>query len=124
MMAFQDITMRSKSIIPSSKDFKDILKAIHQENQKSISRMQKYFDRDIMDKNKEISCLKEHRQKLLTQVKKSKTTKESNQRLEQEKENLEKEFKKHLSELQEESVYLKNLNQGLLEQIRSYQTSY
>jgi hypothetical protein len=27
-MTFQDITMRSKSIIPSSKGFKDILKVI------------------------------------------------------------------------------------------------
>jgi hypothetical protein len=47
MMTFQDITMRSKSIIPSSKDFKDISKVILQENQKSISRMQKEFDEVI-----------------------------------------------------------------------------
>jgi hypothetical protein len=104
MMTFQDITMRSKSIIPSSKDFKDISKVILQENQKSISRMQKDFDEAIMDKNEEISRLKDHSQKLLAQVKKSKATKQSNQRLEQEKEDLEKEFKKHLSEQQEENV--------------------
>jgi hypothetical protein len=47
MMTFQDTTMRSKSIIPSSKDFKDISKVILQENQKSISRMQKEFDEVI-----------------------------------------------------------------------------
>jgi hypothetical protein len=51
MMSFQDATMRSKSIIPSSKDFKDISKVILQENRKSISRMQKEFDEVIKDKN-------------------------------------------------------------------------
>jgi hypothetical protein len=61
MMTFQDTTMRSKSIIPSSKDFKDILKVILQENQKSISRMQKEFDEVITDKNEEISHLKDHK---------------------------------------------------------------
>jgi hypothetical protein len=76
MMTFQDTTMRSKSIIPSSKDFKDILKVILQENQKSISRMQKEFDEVIKDKNEEISRLKEHSQKLLTQIKKSKDRKQ------------------------------------------------
>ena len=44
MMTLQDITMRSKSITPSSKDFKDISKVILPENQKSMSRMQKEFD--------------------------------------------------------------------------------
>jgi cell division GTPase FtsZ len=82
MMAFQDITMRSKLIIPSSKDFKDISNVILQENQKSISRMQKYFDEIIVDKNEEISRLKDHNKKLLAQVKKSKAMKQNNQRLE------------------------------------------
>jgi hypothetical protein len=76
MMTFQDITMRSKSIIPSSKDFKYISKVIHQENQKSISRMQNEFDEVIMDKNEEISRLRDHTQKLLTQIKKSKDKKQ------------------------------------------------
>ena len=85
MMTFQDIAMRSKSIIPSSKGFKGISKVILQENQKSISRMQIDFDEAIMDKNQEISCLKDHNHKLFAQVKKSKATKQSNQRLEKEK---------------------------------------
>jgi predicted RNase H-like nuclease (RuvC/YqgF family) len=90
MMTFQDTTMRSKSIIPSSKDFKDISKVILQENQKSISRMQKEFDEVITDKNKEISRLKDHSQKLLTQIKKSKDRKQCIQKLEQENQDLEK----------------------------------
>jgi hypothetical protein len=114
MMTLQDTTMRSKSIIPSSKDFKDILKVILQENQKSISRMQKEFDEVIKDKNEEISRLKEHSQKLLTQIKKSKDRKQCVQKLEQENQDLEK----SLSEKNEENSRLKNLNQELLEQIR------
>jgi hypothetical protein len=70
MLTLQDTTMRSKAIIPSSEDFKDITKVILQENQKSISRMQKKFKKVIKDKNKEIYRLKEHSQKLLTQIKK------------------------------------------------------
>jgi hydroxymethylpyrimidine pyrophosphatase-like HAD family hydrolase len=70
-MTFKGTTMRSKSIIPSSKDFKDTSKVILQENQNSISRMQKEFDEVITDKNKEISHSKDHT-KLLTQIKKSK----------------------------------------------------
>jgi hypothetical protein len=66
MMTLQDTTMRSKSIIPSSEDSKDISKVILQENQKSISRMQKDFDEVIKDKNEEISCIKDHSKKLLT----------------------------------------------------------
>jgi hypothetical protein len=42
-MTFQNTTMRSKSIIPLSNDFKNILKVIRQENQKSTSK-QKEFD--------------------------------------------------------------------------------
>jgi hypothetical protein len=60
--------MSSKLIIPSFEDFKDISKVILQENQKSISRLQKEFDEVIMDKNEEISRLKEHNKKLLTQI--------------------------------------------------------
>jgi hypothetical protein len=45
-------------------------------------------------------------------------TKQYNKRLEQEKEDLEKEFKKNLSEKVEENSCLRNLNQKLLEQIK------
>jgi hypothetical protein len=45
MMTFQDTAMRPNSIIPSTKDFKDISKVILQENQKTISNMQKEFNK-------------------------------------------------------------------------------
>jgi hypothetical protein len=45
------------------------------------------FYNEVMEKDPEISGLKVHSQKLLAQVKKSKATKQSNQRLEQEKDN-------------------------------------
>jgi chromosome segregation protein len=114
MMTFQDTAMRSKSIIPSSKDFKDISKVILQENQKSISNMQKELEEVIMYNNEEISRLKDHSQKLLTQIKKSKDKKQCVQKLEQEYQDLEK----NLLETNEENSRLKNLNQGLVEQIK------
>jgi hypothetical protein len=67
--------MRSKSITPSSKDFKDISKVILPDNHNSISKMQKEYDEVIVDKNQEISRLKNHSEKLLTQIKKSRDTK-------------------------------------------------
>ena len=114
MVTFQDTTMRSKSIIPSSEDFKDISKLILQGNQKSISRMQKEFDEVIKDKSEEISHLKEHNKKLLTQIKNSKVRKQCVQKLEQENQDLEK----NLLRKNEENFRLKNLNHELLEQIR------
>jgi chromosome segregation ATPase len=116
MITLQDTTSEPDSVTPE--DFNDISKVILQENQKSISRMQNEFDEVIKDKNKEISRLKEHSQKLLNQIKKSKNSKQCIQKLEQEKEDLKKKFKKHLSEQEEENVCLKNRNQRLLEQIR------
>lgn len=58
----------------------------------------------IVEKDEEISRLKDNAEKLLAQVKKTKVTK--------------KELKKHLSEQEEETLCLKNLNKSLLEQIR------
>lgn len=60
--------------------------------------------KEIIEKDEEISRLKDHVEKLLAQVKKTKITK--------------KELKKHLSEQEEETLRLKNLNKNLLEQIR------
>jgi hypothetical protein len=114
MMTLQDITMRSKSITPSSKDFKDISKVILPDNQNSISKMQKEYDEVIADKNQEISRLKNHSEKLLTQIKKSRDTKQRVQELEQENQDL----GKKLSGKDEEASRLKNLNQNLLEQIK------
>jgi hypothetical protein len=111
MMTLQDITMRSKSITPSSKDFKDISKVILPNNQNSISKMQKEYDEVIVDKNQEISRLKNHSEKLLTQIKKSRDTKKRVQELEQENQDL----GKKLSGNDEEASRLKNLNQNLLE---------
>jgi hypothetical protein len=67
MMTLREITMRSKSITPSSKDFKYISKVILPNNQNSISKMKKEYDEAIADKNQEISPLKNHSEKLLTQ---------------------------------------------------------
>ncbi len=60
--------------------------------------------KEIMEKDEEISRLKDHVEKLLAQVKKTKVTK--------------KELKKHLSQQEEETLRLKNLNKILLEQIK------
>ena len=64
MITLQDITMRSNLIAPSSKYFKDVLKVVLLDNQNSISKMQKEYDEIIVDKNQEISCLKNHSEKL------------------------------------------------------------
>jgi hypothetical protein len=114
MMTLQDITMRSKSITPSSKDFKDISKVILLDNQNSISKIKKEYDEVIADKNQEISHLKNYREKLLTQIKKSRDTKQCVQELEQENQDL----GKKLSGNDEEASRLKNLHQKLLEQIK------
>jgi hypothetical protein len=92
---------------------------ILQENQKSISKVQKEFDEVVKDKNEAISCLKEHNQKLLNQIKKSKNSKQCVQKLEQEKDNLEKSLSEKKNE---ENSCLKNLNQRLLEQIKEEET--
>ena len=60
--------------------------------------------KEIMEKEEEISRLKDHVEKLLAQVKKTKVSK--------------KELKQHLSKQEEENLRLKNLNKNLLEQIR------
>jgi hypothetical protein len=104
-MTFQDTTMKSDSIVPSSKDLKDLSKVILQENRWSVSKMQKEFDEVITDKNEEISRLKDHSQKLLTQIKKSKDRKQCIQKLEQKNQDLEK----NLSEKNEENSRLKSM---------------
>ena len=76
--------------------------------------MQKEFVKIIKDKNEEIFRLKDHSQKLLTQIKKSKDRKQCFQKLEQENEDIEKK----LLEKDEESSHLKNPNQILFEQIK------
>lgn len=75
-----------------------------QDNEKTISKKQKEFEEVIYNKDEEISCLKDHQEKLLEQVKKAKTSK--------------KELKERLLEQEEENLCLKSLNQTLIEQIK------
>jgi cell division protein FtsB len=77
--------------------------------------VQKEFNQVITDKNEEISRLKDHSQKLLAQIKKSKDTKQCIQKLEQENQDL---GRKKLSKKEEESSCLKNHNQNLFTQIK------
>jgi hypothetical protein len=112
MITLQDTTSAPNFVTPE--DFNDISEVILQENKKVMQRMQKEFDKVIKDKSEEISRLKEHSKKLLTQIKKSKVRKQCVQKLEQENQELEK----NLSEKNEENSRSKSLNHKLLEQIR------
>jgi hypothetical protein len=58
--------MKSNSIAPSSKSFKCVSKVILQDNQNSIEKTQKEFDKVVVDKDKEISCLKNHNQSVMS----------------------------------------------------------
>ena len=57
--------MKSNSEVASFEDFKDISKVILQENQKSIQKMQKEFNKVVVDKEEKISRLRYQSQKLL-----------------------------------------------------------
>ena len=86
---------------------KDIIAELRQ-NKKVLQ--QEYEDlayihyKQVMEKDEEISYLKDHVEKLIGQVKKIKVTK--------------KDLKKHLSEQEDENLRLKNFNKNLLEQSR------
>jgi hypothetical protein len=73
MITLQDTTSEPDFVKPE--DFNDISEIILQENKKAMQRMQKEFDEVITEKNEEISRLKDHSQKLLTQIKKSRKKK-------------------------------------------------
>jgi hypothetical protein len=64
----QDVKLDSDLV--TSEDLKDISKIILQDNQKTVQKVQKEFDKVITDKNEEISRLKDHSKKLLAQIKK------------------------------------------------------
>ena len=70
MVMFQDITSKSKSIKSSLEDLKDISDLMFQDNKKTISKKQKELEEVICSKDKEISRLRDHQEKLLKQVKK------------------------------------------------------
>jgi hypothetical protein len=114
----QDATMKSISIAPSSEDMKDISEVILPDNQKSIQKLQdrqEESDKIIIEKDEEISRLRNHNQKLLAKIMKSKEKKRFFQKFEQENQGL----KEKLTKKEEESSCLRNLNQKLLEQIKS-----
>jgi hypothetical protein len=113
----QDATMKSISEAPSSEDLKDISEVILPDNQKSIQKLQdrqEECDKIIIEKDEEISRLRNHNQKLLAKIMKSKEKKQCFQKFEQENQGL----KEKLTEKEEESSCLRNLNQKLLEQIK------
>jgi hypothetical protein len=114
----QDTTMKSISEAPSSEDLKDISEVILLDNQKSIQKLQdrqEECDKIIIEKDEEISRLRNHNQKLLAKIMKSKEKKRFFQKFEQENQGL----KEKLTKKEEESSCLRNLNQKLLEQIKS-----
>jgi chromosome segregation ATPase len=109
--------MKSISEATSSEDLKDISEMILQDNQKSIQKLQdrqKECDKIIIEKDEEISRLRNHNQKLLAKILKLKEKKQCFQKLEQENQGL----KEKLTEEKEESSRLRNLKQNLLEQIK------
>ena len=59
-----------------------------QDNQKSIQKLQKLFDKVVDDKDEDISHLKDHSKKLLTQIKNSKGKIQINHKIEQENQEL------------------------------------
>ena len=89
-VTFQDVTMKSSSGFVSTKDFKDISKALSQEDQKSIQKMHNEFDEVIIYKEEGISRLIDHNQKFLLQIKKAKDKTLYNQKLEEENQDLQK----------------------------------
>jgi len=69
----QDVTLKTDSVIPE--DIQEISKVILQESKKAIQNMQKEVDKITADKNEEVSRLRDHSEKLLTQIKKLKKDK-------------------------------------------------
>ena len=87
---------------------------ISQKDQKSRQKRQEELDEVIMDKEEEISRLRDHNQKLLLQIKKAKEEVQCNQKLEEEIRDLQKE----LSGKDKENSSLKRVNQELLEKTK------
>ena len=69
MITIQDTTSEPDFVKPEY--FNYVSEIIRQENKKAMQRMQKEFDEVIAEKKEEISRLKDHSQKLLTQINKS-----------------------------------------------------
>jgi hypothetical protein len=93
--------------------FKERIQELIAQNEELKTERQK-MDQDLLERDEEILRLKNHSEKLLTQIKKSKDTKKHVQELEQENQDL----RKKLSGNDEEASHLKNINQKLLEKIK------
>jgi hypothetical protein len=100
-ITLQDATMKSISEAPSSEDLKDISEVILPDNQKSIQKLQdqQECDKIIIEKDEEISRLRNHNQKLLAKIMKSKEKKRCFQKFEQENQGL----KEKLTEKEEKA---------------------
>jgi predicted RNase H-like nuclease (RuvC/YqgF family) len=101
--------MKSISEAPSSEDLKDISEVILLNNQKSIQKLQdrqEECDKIIIEKDEEISRLRNHNQKLLAKMMKSKEKKGCFQKFEQENQGI----KEKLTKKEEENPCLRNLN--------------
>jgi hypothetical protein len=107
----QDAIMKSISEAPSSEDLKDISEVILPDNQKSIQKLQdrqEEYDKIIIEKDEEISRLRNHNKKLLAKIMKSKEKKQCFQKFEQENQGL-----------KEELLRLRQHNEDLLTQIKN-----
>jgi hypothetical protein len=90
---------------------------IFQDNQNSIQNLQDRpndCEKIIIEKDEEISFVRNHNKKLIAKIMNSKEKKRCFQKLEQENQGL----KEKLTKKEEESSCLRNLNQKLLEQIK------
>ena len=76
--------------------------------------MQKEFDKVTMDKEEEISHLRDHNNKLLLQIKKAKDKAQDNQKLEEENQDLQKKLLENIEEID----HLKNDKQDLMDRIQ------
>ena len=84
--------MKTKSEGASSEDFTEISKMLSQRNKKSIQTIHNDFNKVIAGKEEENSRLRDHNEKLLLQIKKSKDKFQCNQQFEEENQDLKKEL--------------------------------
>ena len=121
-ITFQDITMKSEIEPPTSEEFQDISEMISQGNQNSEQKKQKEVEKIVASKDEEITCLKNHSQDLIAQIKKLKrenrSQEESQEEFHQKEADLQNDFNKKLLQKNEENSRLKILNQGLTEEIK------
>jgi hypothetical protein len=102
----QDATIKLILEAPSTEDLKDISEVILLDDQKSIQKLQdrqEECEKIIIEKDEEISRLRNHNQKLLAKIMKSKEKKQCFQKFEQG-------LKEKLIEKEGESSYLRNFN--------------